>query len=412
MGRVPEEELERLKREVPVVSLVEARGVELKRHGADMIGLCPFHEDHEPSLVVTPEKNLWHCLGACQAGGTVIDWVMKAEGVSFRHAVELLRTKVALRPASVTNEASAKKSAVRKLEPLVAVDADDQAALGEVVGYYHKTLKASPEALAYLEGRGLGSAEMVEHFRLGFANRTLGYRLPAMQSAAGRAIRGRLQRLGVLRESGHEHFWGSVVVPLFDEGGRVAGMYGRKIAAHLMASMPRHMYLPGARRGVFNAECFAESKTVILCEALMDGRSPSHRCRSRRAATHPTGQTRENDASTWRSCAGLRCGPRFRPSSAGEMDGTGGVMSPQGPQVCQSPAAMSDPAATQTPSGRAYLAWLPGNAQSADSSASRSFSAMIASSSLSPFTLSWPRCSSVIFCRFAFSSSVVPAFTH
>ena len=41
--------------------------------------------------MVTPAKNLWHCLGACQAGGTVIDWVMKAEGVCFRHAVELLQ---------------------------------------------------------------------------------------------------------------------------------------------------------------------------------------------------------------------------------------------------------------------------------------------------------------------------------
>ena len=38
--------------------------------------------------MITPAKNLWHCLGACQQGGTVIDWVMKAEGVSFRHAVE------------------------------------------------------------------------------------------------------------------------------------------------------------------------------------------------------------------------------------------------------------------------------------------------------------------------------------
>ena len=65
--------------------------MKLKKHGEDLIGLCPFHDDQEPSLVITPEKNLWHCLGACQTGGTVIDWVMRAEGVSFRHAVELLR---------------------------------------------------------------------------------------------------------------------------------------------------------------------------------------------------------------------------------------------------------------------------------------------------------------------------------
>ena len=91
MARIPDQVVERLKGEVSVQRLAEARGVVFTRHGADLIGRCPFHEDKTPSLVVTPAKNLWHCLGACQAGGTVIDWVMKAEGVSFRHAVELLQ---------------------------------------------------------------------------------------------------------------------------------------------------------------------------------------------------------------------------------------------------------------------------------------------------------------------------------
>jgi hypothetical protein len=55
-----------------------------------LAGLCPFHEDRLPLLKVTPAKNLWHCFG-CGAGGGPIDWVMKQQGVSFRHAVELLR---------------------------------------------------------------------------------------------------------------------------------------------------------------------------------------------------------------------------------------------------------------------------------------------------------------------------------
>ena len=57
--------------------------------------MCPFHDDREPSLVISPKKNLWHCLGACQRGGGPIDWVIAAQGVSFRHAVELLRTDAA-----------------------------------------------------------------------------------------------------------------------------------------------------------------------------------------------------------------------------------------------------------------------------------------------------------------------------
>ena len=96
MARVSDAELERLKSDVSVQRLAEARGIELRRHGADLHGLCPFHEDRNPSLVISPAKNLWHCLGACQTGGSVIDWVMKAEGVSFRHAVELLRADLPL----------------------------------------------------------------------------------------------------------------------------------------------------------------------------------------------------------------------------------------------------------------------------------------------------------------------------
>jgi hypothetical protein len=96
MARIPDADIERLKQEVSLQRLVEAQGIELKRHGADLLGLCPFHDDHEPSLQVSPKKNLWHCLGACQKGGSVIDWVMRSRGVSFRHAVGLrdLRRRV------------------------------------------------------------------------------------------------------------------------------------------------------------------------------------------------------------------------------------------------------------------------------------------------------------------------------
>jgi DNA primase catalytic core len=269
MARVPDAELERLKREVSVRQLAEARGIALKQHGADLLGLCPFHEDRSPSLVVSPEKNLWHCLGACQAGGSVIDWVMKAEGVSFRHAVELLRADAPLG----TTAKPVKVSTVRRLPAPVSAEADDRAALAQVADYYHATLKESPEALSYLESRGLTSPEMVDRFRLGYANRTLGLRLPARNRSAGEELRGRLERLGVLRESGHEHLAGSLVIPLFDDTGGVVGMYGRKISEHLRSGTPQHLYLPGPHRGVFNWEALRASKTVILCEALIDALS-------------------------------------------------------------------------------------------------------------------------------------------
>ncbi len=267
MARIPEGEIERLKSEISVERLVEGSGVALRRAGKDLLGRCPFHEDAEASLVVTPSKNLWHCFG-CQVGGGPIDWVMKSQGVSFRHAVELLRNDSPLAAA-----AAVKSSRVPRLAPPVAYDADDAALLAQVVGYYHETLKNSPEALGYLKARGLDHPELIDRFKLGFANRTLGLRLPQANRAAGAEIRGRLQKLGVLRESGHEHFNGSLVVPVYDEHGAVAEIYGRKVTPNLRAGTPLHLYLPGPHRGVWNREVLQASKEIILCEALIDAMS-------------------------------------------------------------------------------------------------------------------------------------------
>lgn len=271
MARVSEAEIQRLKREISVERLAEARGVKLKKHGKDLIGLCPFHDDHEPSLVITPDKNLWHCLGACQAGGSAIDWVMKAEGASFRYAVELLRAGL----PSLAAEPPAKRpppklGSVRKLPVVGARSADNAALLLDVVDYYHQTLLGSAEALEYLGERGIRNEEAIRHFRLGFANRTLGYRLPAKNRHQGAELRGRLVELGVYRESGHEHLNGSLTIPIFDESGAVAGMYGRKINQKLRGGTPLHLYLPGPHRGVWNWEALRDSKEIILCESLID----------------------------------------------------------------------------------------------------------------------------------------------
>jgi DNA primase len=268
MARIPDAVLQRLKQEVSLERLVAARGIELKRHGKDLLGLCPFHDDHEPSLVVTPEKNVWHCLGACQQGGDVIQWVMKAQGVSFRHAVELL---LADHPSLTDATAPVRLSTVRKLPSPIDRDASDAEALLQVTQYYHDTLNTMPAAQQYLLQRGLKSSEMIGHFRLGFANRTLGYHLPSTNRKAGAELRGRLQKLGIIRESGHEHFNGCIVFPVFDRTDQVVEIYGRKIAdGHLTAGTPVHLYLPGPHRGVWNEPVLETAKEIILCESIID----------------------------------------------------------------------------------------------------------------------------------------------
>ena len=274
MARFPDEVVERIKREISVERLAEARGVKLRRSGKELIGLCPFHKDTRPSLNIDPAKNVWSCKGTCSTGGSVIDWVMRAEGISTRHALEVLSRDYL--PAGSGGNGNGgpppRRSTIVRLEPLIERSMDDRALLIQVANYYHETLKQSPEAMKYLEGRGLKSGEMIEHFRLGFANRTLGYHMPASSRSAGAEQRGRLIQLGVYRENGREHMNGSVVVPIFNRKGEVVQMYGRKITPrHLLrADTPDHLYLPGPKRGVWNEEVLALSKEIILCEALMD----------------------------------------------------------------------------------------------------------------------------------------------
>lgn len=268
MARIPTTELEQLKNDIAVTRLIEAAGIVLKKSGKDQLGLCPFHADGEPSLVVTPAKNLWHCF-SCQIGGGPIDWVMKLRGVSFRHAVELLKADTSL-AASPVGDVPVKHSTVRHLPPPVVLDADDQDVLNQTVDYYHQTLLAAPEALAYLKQRGLEHPDLITKFKLGYANRTLGLRLPVKQNQTGEQIRTRLQKVGLYRESGHEHFNGSLIVPILDQAGKVTEIYGRKIRDDLRKGTPKHLYLPGPHVGIWNEAALAGHKVIILCEALID----------------------------------------------------------------------------------------------------------------------------------------------
>jgi DNA primase catalytic core len=265
MARIPDDELARLKQQTDLVALVEAAGVTLTRHGADWHGRCPFHDDKTPSLVVSPAKGLWHCLGACATGGSAIDWVMRERRVPFRRAVELLRDA----PADDGAPRVPKAAASRVVAPL-APSADDAALLESVIAFYHQTARTAPEVLAYLAQRGLTHPDLIDHFRLGYANRTLAYRLPEKQVAAGAAVRGQLQRLGLLRTTGHERFTGALVVPIRDASGTVVNVYGRKLADKQREGVPLHEYLPGPQRGVFNLDGWRDAGEVILCEALID----------------------------------------------------------------------------------------------------------------------------------------------
>jgi DNA primase catalytic core len=305
VARIPDEVLARLKAEVSVARLVEGCGVDLKPQGRDLVGRCPFHDDGTPSLVVTPTKNLWNCLGACRRGGGPIDWVMAAQGVSFRLAVELLlQESPSLSTLAQSSPLSqgpgpVSKSLTRKLPLLADPEATDADLAAAVVDHYAETLASSPEALGYLGKRGVDHPEAIEVFRLGFANRTLGYRLGPSQTKAGGALRARLQTLGFIRESGHEHFTGSLVVPILDEHGAVGEVYGRKVRDDLRAGTPTHLYLPGPHRGVLNHAGLvgAGVDELIVTESVIDALSLwCNGFRHATAAYGTSGWTGDHDA--------------------------------------------------------------------------------------------------------------------
>jgi len=258
--RIPEADIERVKRSTDLVALVRSRGIELKPHGAkDFIGRCPFHDDKaNPNFIVSPAKGLFHCM-ACGAAGNAIQFVERHDGLSsFRHAFELLSQggAAAFTPAPAS---------VPRLPCPLDPAADDAALFSQVTAYYHERLKQSATARAYLRSRGLDSDELIARFQLGFADRTLGLRLPDKNRQAGQTLRSRLTQLGLWRDSGHEHFNGCITVPLHDAAGNVVSFYGRRAQRSEM----KHLYPPGPHRGLFNREAL-KGDEIILCEAVFD----------------------------------------------------------------------------------------------------------------------------------------------
>jgi DNA primase len=267
MPRIPESEISRIKQEVDLVALIQSKGIECRKHGSkDLAARCPFHEDGTASLIATPAKNIWHCLG-CGKGGSVFDFVMAYEGMSFRHAYEVLAqgdVKTLMRAGPPVKHAF-----TPKLESPVAFDADDYTVMKQVIDYYHQRLKQTPLAMEYLQKRGV-TEEAIAAFQIGYADRTLGLRLPNTVTKAGADVRERLKKLGLLRaETGHEHFNGCVTFPISSPVG-ITEVYGRKVYNNLRPGTHYHLYLPGPHVGIFNAAALTASREMILCESLID----------------------------------------------------------------------------------------------------------------------------------------------
>jgi DNA primase len=254
---VTKEAIEEVRRRCDLVQVVEGRGVALQRKGKNYVGLCPFHEDREPSLVVNPEKQLWNCFGACsgnggKSGGDVFAFVAKKDGVTFLEAMKRLGYEEPEHPGS--------RAPRRAPAPASHVSAAGRRhLLASVVGHYHRVFRERPEGQAYLKSRGLDDPDMLQAFEVGYIDGSL-----LKTFDAGGEIARALLDAGLLTASGRELFLGCVVFPLRLPEEGIVGLYGRHV------QRDQHLYLPGPRRGVFHWQALKGGEHVVLTESVID----------------------------------------------------------------------------------------------------------------------------------------------
>jgi DNA primase catalytic core len=266
--------IERIRAANPLAAVAAERGIELRRKGNGLVGLCPFHREKTPSFSVSPDKGLFRCFG-CDAGGDVISFVVKHDGVSFPEALRKLSSRAGI---SLEQAMEAPASNGRKRTPssgpvlsqtlleLPSEAPSPQRRLAvppAVVDYYHRTFCERDDAQGYLRDRGLTDLGLLKALKVGYADGSLLKRV-----AKDGPLREQLVSLGIITRQGRELLGGCIVVPIPDPvTGEWTSLYGRG------RKTPRHCYLPGPMRGVVNFQAARLSSEVILTESVLDALS-------------------------------------------------------------------------------------------------------------------------------------------
>ena len=159
---IPQAFIQELLARTDVVEVV-GRYVQLKKGGANYMGLCPFHGEKSPSFTVSPSKQFFHCFG-CGKNGNAIGFLMEHSGMNFVEAVKDLAQTYGMQvPEDDTDPADRQRAQQQRQRQATLSDVLEKAAEA-----YRKHLKNAPQAVAYLKGRGL-SGEVAKQFGLGYA---------------------------------------------------------------------------------------------------------------------------------------------------------------------------------------------------------------------------------------------------
>ncbi|GAC1601364.1 MAG: hypothetical protein NVS3B2_04190 [Ramlibacter sp.] len=159
---IPQTFIQELVSRADIVEIV-GRSVQLKKGGANYMGLCPFHDEKSPSFSVSPSKQFYHCFG-CGKNGNAISFLIENNGMTFIEAVQDLAQQFGMQiPEDDATPQDRERAAQQRAKQATLTDVLEKA--GEA---YRKHLKNSPRAIAYFKGRGL-SGEIAKEFGLGYA---------------------------------------------------------------------------------------------------------------------------------------------------------------------------------------------------------------------------------------------------
>jgi DNA primase len=158
---IPQSFIQDLLNRVDIVDVV-GRYVQLKKGGANFMGLCPFHNEKSPSFTVSPTKQFYHCFG-CGAHGTAIGFLIEYSGLGFVDAVKDLAQNVGMVVPEADDRLPPAQRAEQQAKSLALSEA-----MSRACDFYRQHLRSATHAIAYLKGRGL-TGEIAARFGLGYA---------------------------------------------------------------------------------------------------------------------------------------------------------------------------------------------------------------------------------------------------
>ena len=278
---IPHSFLQDLLNRVDIVDVV-GKYVQLKKGGANFMGLCPFHNEKSPSFTVSPTKQFYHCFG-CGAHGTAIGFLMEHAGLTFPEAVNELAQSVGLTVPQEPSPMRGGTSGAPGERPAFA-DYKTATALSELMqtacDYYRKALRGAPEAIRYLKKRGL-TGEIAARFGLGYApdgwqnleGAFADYRSDALVEAGLVIVSEKLDAEGQPRR--YDRFRERIMFPIRNVKGQVIGFGGRVLESgepKYLNSPETPLFSKGSELyGLFEARlAIREARSVLVVEGYMD----------------------------------------------------------------------------------------------------------------------------------------------